>query len=165
MTDEEIYSLEKRCSRGEIILINPKDWRIYDIFLEDDNNSVTVHRCIDSETHEDEPAWSGSCEQIKYRGWNEISFNKELILLVYKEQRIEPKRFSVECDDGNCTIQFKKPYLVDETEESQYIPVMEIGYKRTQSGDDYYFTKDKAIAAAEKICADLEREYKESEEA
>ena len=87
MTDDEIYSLEKRCSRGELILVNPKDWRIYDIFLEDDNNTVTVHRCIDSETHEDEPTWSGKCEVITYGEWNQLLFNKELILFVYKELR------------------------------------------------------------------------------
>ena len=34
---------------------------------------------------------------------------------------------------------------------------MEIGYKRENSADEYYFTKDEAIAMAKKICADLER--------
>lgn len=87
MTDDEIYSLEKRCRRGEIILVNPKDWRIYDIFLEDDGTTVTVHRCIDSQTCEDEPVWSGNCEVITYGEWNQIFFNKELTLFVYKEQQ------------------------------------------------------------------------------
>ena len=41
---------------------------------------------------------------------------------------------------------------------------MEIGYKEENSADEYYFTKDEAIAMAKKICADLEREYKESKE-
>ena len=87
MTDDEVYSLEKRCRRGEIILVNPKDWRIYDIFLEDDNNTVTVHRCIDSKIHEDEPAWSGNREVITYGEWNQIFFNdNELVLFIYKQQ-------------------------------------------------------------------------------
>lgn len=85
MTADEVYSLEKRCSRGEIILVNPKDWRIYDIFLEDDDTTVTVHRCIDSETHENEPIWSGTTEEVTLGDWNIILFNKELILFVYKE--------------------------------------------------------------------------------
>ena len=88
MTPGEIYSLEKRCHWGEIILVGRKDWRIYNIFLEDDNNTVTVYRCIDAETHEDEPAWSGNCEVIKYGEWNQIFFNNnELVLYIYKEQR------------------------------------------------------------------------------
>ena len=70
------------------------------------------------------------------------------------------KRFSIECDEGECTIWFKKPYLVDISKESQYVIVMEIGYKE-DSADEYYFTKDEAIAMAEKICTELEREYKE----
>ena len=88
MNSEEVYSLEKKCRRSEIILVNRKDWRICDIFLEDDNNTVTVYRCIDSETHEDEPIWSGNCEVIKYGEWNQIFFNNtELVLFIYKEQR------------------------------------------------------------------------------
>lgn len=86
MTDDEISSLEKRCRRGEIVLVNPKDWHIYDIFLEDDDITVTVHRCIDSEMHEDEPAWSGNCEVIKYGEWNQIFFNNEMTLFIYKQQ-------------------------------------------------------------------------------
>lgn len=86
MIDDEVYSLEKRCSRGEVILVNPKDWRIYDIFIEEDRDTVSVHRCIDSETHEDEPIWTGSCEVVKYEGWNQILFNNELTLFVYKQQ-------------------------------------------------------------------------------
>lgn len=74
------------------------------------------------------------------------------------------ERFSIECDEGECTIWFKKPYLVDISEEAQYIIVMEIGYKEKNSADEYYFTEDEAIAMAKRICADLEREYKESEE-
>ena len=61
------------------------------------------------------------------------------------------ERFSIECDEGECTIWYKKPY------EAQYVIVMEIGYKRENSADEYYFTKDEAIAMAKKICADLER--------
>ena len=72
--------------------------------------------------------------------------------------------FYVECDEGECTIWFKKPYLVDISEEPQYVIVMEIGYKEENTSDEYYFTKDEAIAKAKKICADLEREYKEREE-
>ena len=86
MTDDEVYSLEKRCSRGEVILVNPKDWRIYDIFIEEDRDTVSVHRCIDSETYEDEPIWTGSCEVVTYEGWNQIRFNNELTLFVYKQQ-------------------------------------------------------------------------------
>lgn len=86
MTDDEVYSLEKRCSRGEVILVNPKDWRIYDIFIEEDRDTVSVHRCIDSETYEDEPVWTGSCKVVKYEGWNQILFNNELTLFVYKQQ-------------------------------------------------------------------------------
>lgn len=86
MTDNEVYSLEKRCRRGEIILVNPKDWRIYDIFLEDDDNTVTVHRCIDSKTHEDEPAWSGNFEEVSLGKYGEIIFNDELTLYIYKSQ-------------------------------------------------------------------------------
>ena len=89
MNSEEVYSLEKRCSRGEIILVGRKDWRIYDIFLENDGNTVTVHRCIDSETYEDEPIWSGTPEEITLGEWNQIFFNKELVLLIYKERRNE----------------------------------------------------------------------------
>lgn len=87
MTDDEIYSLEKRCRRGEIILVNPKDWRIYDIFLEDDDKTVTVYRCIDSATHADEPAWTGSVEQVTTGEWNQLFLNNEMRLFVYKEQR------------------------------------------------------------------------------
>lgn len=88
MTDDEVYSLEKMCSRGEVILVNPKDWRIYDIFMEEDGNTVTVHRCIDSEMHEEEPAWSGPLEEVTLGEWNQIFFNnKELTLFVYKERR------------------------------------------------------------------------------
>jgi hypothetical protein len=67
------------------------------------------------------------------------------------------KRFSIECDEGECTIWFKKPYAVDITKEAQYVIVMEIGYKEANSADEYYFTKDEAVAMAQKICADLER--------
>ena len=62
------------------------------------------------------------------------------------------ERFSIECEDGECTIWYKKPY------ETQYAIVMEIGYKRENSADEYYFTKDEAIAMAKKICAELEQE-------
>ena len=55
------------------------------------------------------------------------------------------KRFFIECEDGECTIWFKKS-------DGKYAIVMEIGY----STDEYYFTKDEAIAMAIKICADLE---------
>ena len=74
------------------------------------------------------------------------------------------KLFSIECDEGECTIYYKKPYLVDLSEEAQYVIVMEIGYKEEDSTDEYYFTKEEAIAMAERICADIEREYKEREE-
>lgn len=74
------------------------------------------------------------------------------------------KLFSIECDEGECTIYYKKPYLVDLSEEAQYVIVMEIGYKEEDSADEYYFTKKEAIAMAERICADIEREYKEREE-
>lgn len=67
------------------------------------------------------------------------------------------KRFYIECDEGECTIWFKKPYPVDISKESQYVIVMEIGYKEENSADEYYFTKDEAIAMAQKICADLEQ--------
>ena len=87
MTDDEIFSLEKRCSRGEIILVNPKDWRIYDIFMEDDRTTVSVHRCIDSETHEEEPAWQGNVEQVTEGEWNQLFLNNEMTLFVYKERR------------------------------------------------------------------------------
>ena len=87
MTDDEVYSLEKRCRRGEILLVNPKDWRIYDIFLEDDDNTVTVHRWIDSETHEDEPAWQGNVEQVTLGEWNQLFLSNEMTLFVYKERR------------------------------------------------------------------------------
>lgn len=88
MTDDEVFSLEKMCSRGEVILVNPKDWRIYDIFMEEDGNTVTVHRCIDSETHEADPAWSGPLDEVTLGEWNQIFFNnKELVLFVYKERR------------------------------------------------------------------------------
>jgi len=71
------------------------------------------------------------------------------------------ERFSIECDEGECTIWYKKPYSVDISKESQYVIVMEIGYKEENSADEYYFTKDEAVAMAKKICTDLEREYKE----
>jgi hypothetical protein len=74
------------------------------------------------------------------------------------------KRFYIECEEGECTIWFKKPYPVDISKEAQYAIVMEIGYKEENSADEYYFTKDEAIAMAEKICAELEREYKENED-
>lgn len=74
------------------------------------------------------------------------------------------KRFYIECEEGECTIWFKKPYPVDILKEAQYAIVMEIGYKKENSADEYYFTKDEAIAMAEKICTDLEREYKENED-
>ena len=66
------------------------------------------------------------------------------------------ERFSIECDEGECTIWFKKPYTVDISKEAQYAIVMEIGYKEENTVDEYYFTKDEAIAMAKKICADLE---------
>ena len=56
------------------------------------------------------------------------------------------EQFSIECDEGECTIWFKKPYTVD----------ISIGYKEENTVDEYYFTKDEAIAMAKKICADLE---------
>ena len=59
------------------------------------------------------------------------------------------KRFFIECEDGECTIWFKKS-------DEKYAIVMEIGYKEEDSVDEYYFTKDEAIAMATKICADLE---------
>lgn len=68
---------------------------------------------------------------------------------------MDDKRFFIECDEGECTIWFKKP------NEVKYVIVMEIGYKEADSVDEYYFTKDEAIAMAKKICADLEREYKD----
>ena len=92
MTDDEVYSLEKRCRRGEVILVNPKDWRIYDIFMEDDRTTVTVHRCIDSETHEEEPAWQGNIEQVVEGEWNQLFLNNEMTLFVYSELRtLQPK--------------------------------------------------------------------------
>ena len=68
---------------------------------------------------------------------------------------MDDKLFSVECDEGECTIWFKKP------NEAKYVIVMEIGYKEADSADEYYFTKDEARAMAGKICVDLERKYKE----
>ena len=59
------------------------------------------------------------------------------------------KRFFIECEDGECTIWFKKS-------DGEYAIVMEIGYKKEYSADEYYFTKDEAIAMAIKICAELE---------
>ncbi len=59
------------------------------------------------------------------------------------------KRFFIECEEGECTIWFKKP-------GGKYAIVMEIGYKEEDSVDEYYFTKDEAIAMAMKISADLE---------
>ena len=63
------------------------------------------------------------------------------------------ERFSIECDEGECTIWYKKP------NEAKYVIVMEIGYKEADSVDEYYFTKDEAIAMAGKICLELERKY------
>jgi hypothetical protein len=63
---------------------------------------------------------------------------------------MDDKRFFIECEDGECTIWFKKP------DGTGYAIVMEIGYKELDSVDEYYFTKDEAIAMAMKICADLE---------
>lgn len=60
------------------------------------------------------------------------------------------KRFYIECEEGECTIWFKKP------NGTGYAIVMEIGYKEEDSVDEYYFSKDEAIAMAIKICADLE---------
>ena len=54
-------------------------------FLEDDDNTVTVHRCIDSKIHEDEPIWTGNCEAVIYGKYNEIIFNNELTLFVYEQ--------------------------------------------------------------------------------
>ena len=68
------------------------------------------------------------------------------------------ERFYIECDEGECTIWFKKPYPVDITKESPYVIVMEIGYKEENTADEYYFTKDEAIAMAKKICASLEQQ-------
>lgn len=96
MTDDEVYSLEKRCRRGEVILVNPKDWRIYDIFMEDDRTTVTVHRCIDSETHEDEPAWEGNVDQVVEGEWNQLFLNNEMTLFVYSELRnLQPKNRTI----------------------------------------------------------------------
>lgn len=67
------------------------------------------------------------------------------------------KQFFIECDDDECTIYYEKPYPVDITKESPYVIVMEIGYKRNHSVDEYYFTKKQAIKMAEKICAELEK--------
>ena len=66
------------------------------------------------------------------------------------------KRFSIECEEGECTIYYKKPYPVDIEKESMYLVVAEIGYKSEYSNDCYYLTKDEAIEMAKKICADLE---------
>ena len=60
------------------------------------------------------------------------------------------KLFYIECEEGECTIWFKKP------NETGYAIVMEIGYKEENTADEYYFAKDEAIAMAKKICADLE---------
>lgn len=60
------------------------------------------------------------------------------------------KLFYIECEEGECTIWFKKP------NGTGYAIVMEIGYKEADSVDEYYFTKDEAIAMAIKICAELE---------
>lgn len=65
------------------------------------------------------------------------------------------KRFYIECEEGECTIWFKKP------NEAQYAIVMEIGYKEENSADEYYFTKDEAIEMAKKICAELEHANRE----
>lgn len=62
---------------------------------------------------------------------------------------MDDKRFFIECEDGECTIWFKKP-------DGKYAIVMEIGYKEEDSVDEYYFTKDEAMTMAMKICADLE---------
>lgn len=69
------------------------------------------------------------------------------------------EQFFIECDDDGCTIWFKKPYPVDISKESQYVIVMEIGYKKANSADEYYFTKDEAIAMAKKLCVDLEKNF------
>ena len=74
------------------------------------------------------------------------------------------KRFYIECEEGECTIWFKKTYPVDISKEAQYAIVMEIGYEEENSADEYYFSKDEAIAMAKKICTSLEREYKENKE-
>ena len=71
------------------------------------------------------------------------------------------KRFYIECEEGECTIWFKKPYPVDISKEAQYAIVMEIGYKEENSADEYYFTKDEAIEMAKKICAELEHVNRE----
>ena len=68
---------------------------------------------------------------------------------------MDDKLFYIECDEGECTIWFKKP------NEAKYVIVMEIGYKEADSVDEYYFTRDEAISMAGKICVDLERKYKE----
>lgn len=99
MTPGEIYSLEKRCERGEIILVNRKDWRIYDIFLENDRSTVTVHRCLDSGSIEDEPTWKGNVEQVTLGEWNQLFLNNnEMVLLMYKELRNHRNERSSEQD-------------------------------------------------------------------
>lgn len=60
------------------------------------------------------------------------------------------KLFYIECEEGECTIWFKKP------NGTGYAIVMEIGYKEENTADEYYFTKDEAMAMAIKICAELE---------
>lgn len=56
------------------------------------------------------------------------------------------KRFdiSVDGDDGEYTIWFG------------HAIVMEIGYKREDTIQEYYFTQDEALAMAKKICSYLE---------
>lgn len=83
-----------------------------------------------------------------------MSGDETIILSVIKI--MNNKQFFIECDDEKCTIYYEKPYLVDITKESQYLIVMEIGYKRTYSADEYYLTREQAIEMAKKICADLE---------
>ena len=65
------------------------------------------------------------------------------------------KQFFYECDEGECTVYYKKPYPVDVTQESPYIIVMEIGYTR-----GYYFTMEEAIAYAERMCEELNNKTK-----
>lgn len=66
-------------------------------------------------------------------------------------------RFYCECNEGECTIYYKKPYPVDIEQESFLLVVMKIGYKSEYSDDCYYLTKDEAIEMTKKICSELNR--------
>ncbi|MBR4890850.1 MAG: hypothetical protein IKU15_06145 [Clostridia bacterium] len=63
--------------------------------------------------------------------------------------------FWYECDEGECTVYYEKPYPVNPTKESCHLVIMEIGYKSEYSVDCYYLTKEEAIAMAKKVCAEL----------